>query len=237
MGQDRKSTHQLSSQEKQSHCGENGFNLLLIIHREKKVRNQKKQKTPSTHHSSSETKLCPWITHLFLWVVQADGEWRFCSVDNTVPLPLIPFGAFSLFQWGIPPTCRSLNGCSRVCYSHGWSPSGADRSIMGSLQGHQDLSKFLLLHGLLFMGHSSHQEPSVSWAFCRLQHCRVLRGLQGNSLPHHNLHHRGQENVCVSSYSISSLSFTYRGVFRAVSLPYSHSFLKCWCVEFFLNLK
>lgn len=59
MGQDRKSTHQLSSQEKQSHCGENGFNLLLIIHREKKVRNQKKQKTPSTHPSSSETKLCP----------------------------------------------------------------------------------------------------------------------------------------------------------------------------------
>lgn len=107
---------------------------------------------------------------------------------------------------------------------------------MGSLQGQQVLSTSLLLHGFFFMGHSSHQEPSASWALCRLQHCGVLHGLQGNSLPHHNLHHRVQENVCASSYSTSSLSI-YHGVSRAVSLPYSYSFLKCFCADFFLNLK
>lgn len=197
MGQDRKSTHQLSSQEKQSHCGENGFNLLLISHGAKKWEIKRNKRYLPFTLPLLRLNFAPESPTFSPWVVQADGEWSFCSVDNTLPLPLIPFGALSLFQWGIPHTWCSLNGCSRVCYSHGYSPSGADRSIMGSLQGHQDLSKFLLLHGLLFMGHSSHQEPSVSWAFCRLQHCRVLRGLQGNSLPHHNLHHRGQENVCV----------------------------------------
>ena len=44
-----------------------------------------------------------------------------------------------------------------------------------------------------------------------------LRGLQGDSLPHHGLHHRLQGNLCSGAWSISPSSFPDLGVCRAVS--------------------
>ncbi|KAM9590835.1 uncharacterized protein ACIBXB_005885 [Morphnus guianensis] len=53
-----------------------------------------------------------------------------------------------------------------------------------------------------------------------------LHGLQGDSLPHHGLHHRLQGNLCSGAWSTSSPSFfTDLGVCRVVSLTCSHSSL------------
>jgi len=51
-----------------------------------------------------------------------------------------------------------------------------------------------------------------------------LQGLQGDSLPHHGLHHGLQGNFCSSTWSTSLLSFfTDLGVHRVVPLTYCHS--------------
>ncbi|PKU27356.1 hypothetical protein llap_22340 [Limosa lapponica baueri] len=54
-----------------------------------------------------------------------------------------------------------------------------------------------------------------------------LHGLQGDSLPHYDLHHRLQGNLCFDVWSTSSpcFFFTNLGVCRVVSLTYSHSSL------------
>ncbi|KAK4826200.1 hypothetical protein QYF61_006144 [Mycteria americana] len=61
-----------------------------------------------------------------------------------------------------------------------------------------------------------------------------LHGLQGDSLPHHGLHHGLQGNLCSGAWSTSSPSFfTGLGVCRVVSLTYSHSSLQLQLHRFF----
>lgn len=119
MCQDRKSTHLLSLQEKHSNCGEIWFNLLLINHRLGKWEIEK-QKTPSPHPLSSETKLCPWIIHLL--PMNGAGRWRM------ITLYLCHWFLFMLFPCssggvshlgGGSPTWHSLTDRSSVCYSQG----------------------------------------------------------------------------------------------------------------------
>jgi len=63
-----------------------------------------------------------------------------------------------------------------------------------------------------------------------------LHGLQGDSLPHHGLHHEMQgKTLCSGVLSTSSPSFfTDSGVCRVVSLTSSHSSLDCcfYCIFF-----
>ncbi|KAK4810648.1 hypothetical protein QYF61_007385 [Mycteria americana] len=64
-----------------------------------------------------------------------------------------------------------------------------------------------------------------------------LHGLQGDSLPHHGLHHELQGNLCPGAWSTSSSSFfTDLGVCRVVSLTYSHSSFPAAVVQQFLPL-
>lgn len=119
MGQDRKSTHQLSSQEKQSHCGEIWFNLLLINHRVEKWKIKRNKRHLPLTLLVLRLNFAPESPTFSPWVVQADGECMFCSVGNTLPLPVNPFCPLSLFQWGISPTWHSLTDWSSMCYSQG----------------------------------------------------------------------------------------------------------------------
>jgi len=76
------------------------------------------------------------------------------------------------------------------------------------------------------------QPPSgIHLVWCGVLHglqvdiCSIvdLHGLEGDSLPHHGLHHRLQGNLCSGAWSIASLSFfTDLGIYRVLSLTYSH---------------
>jgi len=62
-----------------------------------------------------------------------------------------------------------------------------------------------------------------------------LHRLQEHNVHHHGLHHGLQVNLCSSTRSTSSPSFfAYFGVFRVVSLTYSHSFLPASVAQQFL---
>lgn len=59
-----------------------------------------------------------------------------------------------------------------------------------------------------------------------------LSGLQGNSLPHHSLHHSLQKDFCSSAYSVSSPTFfTDLGVCFAAVVQQSFPLLKYVLLE------
>ncbi|KAM9590921.1 uncharacterized protein ACIBXB_005956 [Morphnus guianensis] len=100
---------------------------------------------------------------------------------------------------------------------------------MGPFHGVQSSKSTLLQRGLP----TGSQPPSGTHLLrCGVLHglqvdiCATvdLHGLQGDSLPHHGLHHGLQGNLCSGAWSISSPSFfTDLGVRRVVSLTCSHS--------------
>ena len=68
----------------------------------------------------------------------------------------------------------------------------------------------------------------VKYFCCFMSELRHLRAskLQGDSLPHHSLHHMLQGNLCSGAWSTSSPSFfTDLGVCGVVPLTSSHSTL------------
>ena len=130
-----------------------------------------------------------------------------------------------LLQRGVPPT-----GCR---------PSGRDCSSVGPPRGHKSCQQTCSgvgssLHGatgparsLLQRGLPTGSQPPVgastcsgvgSSTGCRWNLCSpssFLRGLQGDSLPHHGLRHGLQGNLCSGAWSASSPSFcTDLGVCR-----------------------
>jgi len=132
----------------------------------------------------------------------------------------------------------------------------------GSPTGSQALPANLLWRGLLSpWAHSSRQKPAPARpphgvtassrhppapAWCPFHRLQVdicstvgLHGLQGDSLPHHGLHHELQgKTLCSGVPSNSSPSFfTDLGVCRVVSLTLSHSsLLTAISPQFFLLL-
>lgn len=198
------------------------------------MRNKKKQMTPSSHPSASETKLCPWITH-FLHMNGAGRRrmgvvfsWQCIttatdSFSCSFPVPVGGPTHMTLLNWLLQGVLFPRTAASQEQTALAWAPCRFNKSCqiswscMSSSSWATAPTRSLLLHGLY-----------------GLQHCGALHWLQGSSLPHHNLCHTVQENVYANSYSASSLFFfIYHGVCRAVSLPYSHSFLKCCCADFF----
>ncbi|KAK4832092.1 hypothetical protein QYF61_020707 [Mycteria americana] len=108
---------------------------------------------------------------------------------------------------------------------------GTQDDLLHQLPRHRGPARTLLQHGIS----TGSQPPSGTHL---LQHgvlhglqvdiCSTmdLHGLQGDTLPHHGLHHRLQGNLCSGAWSTSSTSFfTDLGVCRVVSLTYSHSCL------------
>jgi len=96
--------------------------------------------------------------------------------------------------------------------------------------GSQVLPANLLQHRVS-MG--SHLPSGIHLLQCRALHglqvdiCSTmdLHGLQGDSLPHHGLHHELQRNLCYGTWSTSSPSFTDLDICRVFSLTYPYSSL------------
>ncbi|XP_049649848.1 uncharacterized protein LOC126035355 [Accipiter gentilis] len=153
-----------------------------------------------------------------------------------------------------PPTWAIPTGCSSSRTAPAWvpstvcSPSGAHCSSAGPPRAHKSCQKTCSvgssLHrsagparNLLQRGVPTGSQPPLGTHLLRrgvlhglqVDICSTvdLPGLQGDSLPHHGLHHRLQGNLRSSAWSISSPSFfTDLGVRRLVSLTCSHSSLR-----------
>jgi len=140
-----------------------------------------------------------------------------------------------------------FTNCSTVGPFHRLQPFRNRLLQCGSTMGSQVLPASLLWGGILFLHGSTgparslllHELPMGSQppsgthllrcgVLCALQVeiCSTvdLHGLQVDNLPHHGLLHRLQGNLCSGTWNTSSPSFfTDLGVYRAVSLTYSHS--------------
>ncbi|KAK4830119.1 hypothetical protein QYF61_008546, partial [Mycteria americana] len=131
---------------------------------------------------------------------------------------------------GVPPTGDSPPGISPAkVLSMGCSPSGADCSRVGPPRGPKSCQQTCSRVGSSSEGHRSCQEPAPAWGLhgvtasfgrihllwrgvlhrLQLDICSTvdLHGLQGDSLPHHGLHHGLQGNLCSGAWSTSSPSF------------------------------
>ncbi|XP_063187185.1 uncharacterized protein LOC134513912 [Chroicocephalus ridibundus] len=139
--------------------------------------------------------------------------------------------------------------CSRVDPFHRVESFRKRLLQHGSPTGSQILPANVIQHGLLSpWGHRLCWEPApagdlhgdtASFKCIYLLRCGVLhrlqvdfcsatnlQDLQGDSLPHHALHHMLQGNLCSGTWSTSPCSFfTDFDVCRVVSLTYSHSSL------------
>ncbi|KAM9590846.1 uncharacterized protein ACIBXB_005895 [Morphnus guianensis] len=150
--------------------------------------------------------------------------------------------------WVLPTGCSSSRTAPAWVLSTVCSPSGTDCSSVGPPRGHKSCQKICSVGSSLHRSAgparsllqrrvpTGSQPPSGTHLLrCGVLHglqvdiCSTvdLHGLQGDSLPHHGLHHRLQGNLCSGAWSISSPSFfTDLGVRRVVSLTCSHSSLR-----------
>ncbi|KAK4810770.1 hypothetical protein QYF61_007744, partial [Mycteria americana] len=138
-------------------------------------------------------------------------------------------GLDDLKAWGPSHGRQSSTNCSSAGPFHGVQSFRNRLLQCGSPTGSQVLPANLLQHGLLCMrlqvlpgAYASTGFQGITASFKRthllwrgdLHRLQVdicstvdLHGLQGDSLPHHGLHHGLQGNLCSSAWNTSSPSF------------------------------
>lgn len=130
----------------------------------------------------------------------------------------------NFFKMGLSNRVLSSNNCSRVGHFCQMSPSGVDCSSVSPPWATIPVRKLSPVWSSLCRlqlppGLSTCSSVSPSW----LLHCALLCAT-GNSLHHHSLHSRLQENFCSSTWGTSSPSFfTNLDICRAVSITFSPS--------------